>query len=142
MLVFYAPINNLGYGIHSNVKVTGFNAYGGGFNASGTVKPGMSTFALLALEYSFTQKIAFAMDILYNYIDKTTFSGNPGTNLDGTIASNSVGSSQQLSLTPGLEYNFNKNIGLLLSSWFTVNGRNATDFAGGALLLTYYIGNS
>ncbi len=136
------PINfyiNVGFGLPTDVKVQGFNAYGGGLGTDGSVKPGKTISALLALEYSFTQKVAFAMDASYNFASTTTFTGTLGTNSDGTAASNSTGRSHQLSLTPALEYNFNDKIGLLFSSWFSVAGRNSTDFAGGVLLLTYNI---
>ena len=139
------PINfyfNLGCGLPTTVKVKGFNAYGGGFNTDGKVKPGKTINALLAFEFSFTQKCAFAMDLSYNYASKTTFKGTPGTNNDGTVATNFTGSSQLFSLTPGIEYNFNDDIGLLFSSWFSVYGKNSTDFAGGIISLNYKIGNS
>jgi hypothetical protein len=128
---------NANYSLPTNVSVKGFNSYGGGFGTNGTVKPGHVINGIFSLEFSFTQSWVFATDVLYTYSTKTRFSGTEGLNSNGTVASNSSGESDQWSLTPSLEYNFNENFGLILGSWFTVKGKNSSDFAGGVFSLTY-----
>lgn len=113
------------------VHVRSFNVYGGGFKTNGTVRPGNAYSADLGLELSITQPWVAALDIVYNWSNKTTFHGNPGFNADGTPATVGTGYSDQLSLAPAIEYNFNENMGILWGVWFTVRGRNAGDFVSG-----------
>ena len=113
------------------VHVRNFNMYGGGFKTSGTVRPGNAYSADLGLELSITQPWAIALDIVYNWQNKTTFHGKPGFNADGTPASVGGLYNDQLSLAPAVEYNFSDSMGLLWGVWFTVYGRNAGDFVSG-----------
>jgi len=128
---------NFAYVIPANVHVTNFNAYGGGFNTDGTVKPGQSLLAIFAVEYSLNQNWVLATDISYTYTFKTTFSGIAGTTVTGAQASVNAPASQSLILTPTIEYNFSLNLGALLSSWFTVWGKHTDKFGGAAFSVTY-----
>nr|NGX33568.1 hypothetical protein [Candidatus Anoxychlamydiales bacterium] len=85
----------------------------------------------------FTQRWVFAMDIAQTYSGKTTFKGIPGTNQDGSIASNTKKNSNQTSLAPAIEYNFSANLGMLAGAHFSLRGKNATDFKSGIISATY-----
>jgi len=120
------------------VHVRNFNVYGGGFGTSGTVHPGNAYNADLGLELSITQPWVIALDIVYNWQNKTSFHGKSGFNADGTPASVGGGYSDQLSLAPAVEYNFNENMGILWGLWFTVYGRSAPDFVSGIFSWYWY----
>ncbi len=124
--------------LSTSVHVRNFNAYGGGFGTSGSVHPGNAYSADLGLELSITQPWVAALDVVYNWQNKTTFHGKSGFNAEGTPASVGTGYSDQLSLAPAIEYNFNENMGILWGVWFTVYGRNAGDFVSGIFSWYWY----
>ncbi len=127
------PMNfrfSLEYTIPSLVKVHGFNTYGGGFGTSGKVRPGGTFAGEFGYEYSFTQKWVAALDVLYTYMSKTTFSGHTEVPVGGPF-------NEQLSLAPAIEYNPNPDLGVIVGVWFTVWGRNAYDFVSGVASVTY-----
>ncbi len=142
-LVFWSnkhPMNlraSYTYTIPSSVHVRGFNTYGGGYGAAGKVRPGNSSQANAAFEYSFTQRWVFATDLVYTWANKTTFSGNPGTLKGGKTSTVGYGSSDQLSLAPAFEYNPNPNLGFIAGVWFDVYGRNTSKFVSGIISVCY-----
>lgn len=123
--------------MNSDVDVDDFNAYGGGFGTDGTVHPGSNFSMDFGYEYSFTQRWVFALDVVYAYNCRTTFSGDPG--LDGTGAVASVGGpfNDQLSFAPAIEYNVNENFGYIAGVWFSAWGRNSLNFVSGVFSFTY-----
>jgi len=134
------PMNfrlSLNYNIPSVVSVKGFNAYGGGYKTDGKVHVGDTFAADLGYEYSFTQKWVAALDIVYNYSLRTKFSGDPGFASPGTPALVGGPFNDQLSLAPALEYNPNPNLSFLAGVWFTVWGRNSSNFVSGVLTVEY-----
>lgn len=134
------PMNTrlfLGYNIPSPVSVEGFNVYGGGFDAKGTVKPGNTFTADLGLEVSLTQRWVGALDIVYVASNKTKFHGNPGTLSGGAASSIGGPSSDNLSLAPAIEYNWNDSFGLVTGIQFSVYGRNSFNFVSGQLSVYY-----
>jgi len=124
------------YTILSKVNVSGFNTYGGGFGTKGTVKPGNAFFLSFGYEYSIYQKFVLAIDVAYEYQNISTFKGTNGTIL-GFPAPVGNRSKDVLSLAPALEYNFSENLSLIGGAWFSVRGRNTSDFAAGIVTLTY-----
>lgn len=120
-----------GYNIPSKVHVEGFNVYGGGFGTRGTVRPGNTFKADLGIEWSVNQPWVLCFDIVYSASNRTTFSGRPGTLRDGTPAAVGGGYSDNLSLAPGFEYNWNENLGIVAGTWFSVYGRNSLAFVQG-----------
>lgn len=128
---------SLGYQLNSDVEVDDFNAYGGGFGTDGRVSPGNTFSADFGYEFSFTQKWVFALDVVYVYSSKTTFSGNPGVDFTGAPASVGGPFSDQLSLAPALEYNVSENFGYIAGVWFSPWGRNSLDFVSGVFSFTY-----
>ena len=135
------PINlnlNLSYIVSSALKVHGFNTYGGGFGTKGTLKPGNQFIANFALEYSLTQNWVIGSDIHYSYQDPCSFSGQKGLLADHSVPSLSSLSSNQWSLAPCLEYNWDQNLSANIGSWLTVAGKNAFDFTSILGTVSYY----
>lgn len=124
--------------IPSRVHVHGINTYGGARNTNAKVKVGQSWGLLYGMEYSLTQNWALAIDLSATGDFRTTFSGNPGTNPDGTRASLGNPPAFQFSLAPAIEYNFNESVGIIAGAWFTVAGRNNTKFISAVIAINYY----
>ncbi len=131
------------WGIPSSAHVRGFNSYGGGYGTAGTVHIGASYDGFFALEYNFTRNWALAMDVVYAHSNKTKFSGVKGAPFKEAIfsipnAAIGSASSEQLSLAPAIEYNWNENVGLIAGAWFSVAGRNASNFCSGIVAVNIY----
>lgn len=128
------PLNTriaLGYKIATPVHVKGFNVYGGGFGTNGTVFAGNSFNADLGLELSISQPWVAALDVVYTCTNRTKFHGISGVDANGAPAFVGGGFSDQLSLAPAIEYNFNDQMGLVWGAWFSVYGRNSSNFVSG-----------
>jgi hypothetical protein len=121
----------LGYTIATPVHVKNFNSYGGGFRTKGTVFPGNNFSADLGLELSISQPWVIALDVAYTFTNQTHFHGIHGVTSTGAPASVGGGYSDQLSLAPAIEYNFNDHNGLIAGAWFSVYGRNSSNFVSG-----------
>jgi hypothetical protein len=134
------PMNfrfSFNYIIPAKVSVSGFNSYGGGFGTKGKVDVGNAFFLSFGWEFSVYQKLVIALDIAYEYQNQSTFKGINGLTFLGTIAPVGSRSQDVLSLAPALEYNFSQNLSLIGGAWFSVWGRNTSDFASGIITLTY-----
>lgn len=129
---------SFGYNIPSNVHVKGFNSYGGGHETRGTVRPGHTFSTIIGLEFTLALHWAFALDIANVYGNKTSFSGRRGTTSTGSTASVGGPSFDQVSLAPAIEYNFNESMGIIAGAWFTVAGRNTTQFASGIIAFNWF----
>jgi hypothetical protein len=128
---------SLNYGVPAKVNVKSFNSYGGGHGCDGTVTPAQYFAGSFGYEFSCAQKIVLACDIAYEYYDEVKFSGINGTLADGTAASCTSPSSDALSLAPAIEFVFTPDIALVIGTWFTVYGRNASNFAAGIISFSY-----
>ena len=141
--MFYStahPVNtrlSLAYTVSCPVKVHGFNAYGGGYGTKGTVHPGDKFSADLGIEVSLTQRWVFCNDFIYSYTDRTKFHGNPGRTASGGTAGIGKGYSDNFNLAPGIEYNWNENLGVLGGVNFSVYGRNSSNFVNAILSVEY-----
>jgi len=122
---------------NDDVRVKGFNAYGGGFGTDGKIDKGDTLNIDFGYELSITQRWVLACDVAYTYSNANHFSGTSGTKADGTPATHSQVSSDQLSLAPAIEYNVSDKGGFIGGVWFTVAGRNASQFASAVLSYTY-----
>lgn len=135
---FFSLRWSLSYLFPLKVKVHGFNAYGGGFNTSGKIRPGQTLIAFLSGEYSLNQRWVLAFDTEFLYQRKSSrFSGNFGTTEIGTPAQIGLPSSVQISFAPEVEYNFNPYSGLLFGAWATLSGRNSIAFVSIFLAYVY-----
>jgi len=124
-IIYFTPrqplsINlNLGCNAPTTVHVKGFNLYGGGPIANGSVKPGQQFLGNLGLEYSLTINWILGLDIHYTHQNKS-HSAHPDLGLP---------SSEEYSLAPCIEYNPTTHFGIEAGAWFSIAGRNAFSFA-------------
>lgn len=135
--IFFAPRFNVQYTIPNAVHVKGLNAYGGGHHTHGTVYPGQQLQFLFGFEISLSQRWAIAGDIDYLHVSKTRFKGHKGKTKGVT---NKIGlpSSEQLSIAPGIEYNWSAYVGIIAGAWFSVAGRNQLEFATAIVAVNIY----
>ncbi|MES2200494.1 MAG: hypothetical protein V4489_10075 [Chlamydiota bacterium] len=117
----------------NSVAVKGLNVYGGALDTKGTAYPGASFSCDVAMEYTLSQNWTLAADLFYSHTNKIKFSGNPGT-----LATVGKPSSEQISLAPAIEYNWNINVGIITGVWFTVAGRNSSCFTASVTALNIY----
>jgi hypothetical protein len=125
--------------LFSDVHVHGVNVFGGGSRTDGTVKLDNSYSVDLAFEYTLTQKWVPVFEVLYAHSPGSHFDGNPGFTPDGVDAGVGGGKSEQVSLAPALEYNFNSNIGIIGGVWFSVTGPHSATFTSGVVAINIYI---
>lgn len=104
------------------IHVQGLNAYG---DKTGIVRPGNFFILDSALQYSLTQNWALACDFRYEHGNK-----------DSGVSTRA--SHEEVSLAPAIEYNFNKELGVIAGVWFTIAGRNVSQFANGIISLVAY----
>ncbi len=130
---------NATYGLYSPITVQGFNSYGGGFGTDGRVDPGSVTTLTVAGEYSLTRHLILALDIGFQTIDATNFSGTTGVGTSGEPAVVGRGYGNLLTIAPALEYNFNEHVGLITGPWFSLRGRNTSEFFGVVAALYLYM---
>jgi hypothetical protein len=113
------------YTVPLPISVHGLSLYGG-FPTTGpikgtrgTVTRGHSFTIRQGFEYSLTHSWVLACDLQYVHNNKTRFSGHspPGT-------APKAPSSEEFSIAPAIEYNFNVNIGVIAGSFFSIGGRN------------------
>ncbi len=136
---FLAPRFSLNYVAHTPVQVEGINTFGGSLDTKGTIYPGNVFWSDFGLEYTLTRNWVFAMDIFYSHTNKVRFSGKPGFIAPGVPVKMTSPSSESISLAPAIEYNWNINVGLIAGVWFTVKGRNSSQFTSGVIALNMYI---
>ncbi len=108
------------------VNVQGINAYGGDPSTEGKARPGNLWQGILAFEYTLSQNWVLALDMVYNHISRTKFSGTTEEPMGSP-------SSEQFSLAPAVEYCFSENFGINAGAWFTVAGRNTDQFASAVM---------
>jgi hypothetical protein len=128
----------LDYQISTPAHVSGFNAYGGGYGAHGTVYPGQQFQFDAALEYTLTRNWALACDFVGTIQGSSRFTGDPGM-IEPTIpAVDKTQPSIQYSIAPAIEYNWSDEIGIIAGGWFTVAGKNISRFFTGVVAFNYY----
>jgi hypothetical protein len=122
---------------NNRAHVKGFHAYGGGYGTDGKVDVGQSLNVDFGYEISISQPWVFAVDLAYTHSQRSRFSGTAGVNADGTPVSTASTWSDQLSLAPAIEYNISDKGGFIGGVWFTLTGRESSQFAGAVLSFTY-----
>ena len=122
--VFRYPVNAT-YGFFSPVTVQGFNTYGEEFGSEGRVQPGSVATLIVAGEYSLTRHLVLALDIGFQTINATDFSGTTGVGVSGEPAMVGRGYGNLLTIAPAVEYNFNQHVGRIAGPWFSLRGRTS-----------------
>ncbi|MBY0529159.1 MAG: hypothetical protein K2P51_03110 [Rhabdochlamydiaceae bacterium] len=113
------------------VHVKGLNAYGGDEETRGKIYSGNTFTGLIGLEYTWTQRWALALDIDYSHSNKVRFTGRSTAAMGGP-------SSDQWSIAPAIEYNWSAYVGMIAGCWFSLGGRNASEFANGIIAINIY----
>ncbi|WP_420420724.1 hypothetical protein [Simkania sp.] len=121
---------SLGYLFAFPVHIDGLSVYGGAPDTSGKVFPGQTFIGYLSGEVQITQNWAFACDTEYLITRHDRFSGKPGTE-DGEKALVGNPFSVSISIAPAIEYSYSENFGLIGGVWFSLAGKNASQFFGG-----------
>lgn len=134
---FFAPRFNVQYTIPTAVHVKNLNTYGGGHHTHGKVYPGQTLRLLFGFEIALSQRWAIAGDIQYQHVSKTRFKGHKGTS-NGIPNLIGAPSSESVSIAPAIEYDWSAHYGIIAGVWFTVAGRNTTEFASGVVAINIY----
>jgi hypothetical protein len=121
---------NVTHGFYTPVTVNGFNAYGGGFGTAGRIDPGSVTTVTLAAEYTVTQHLVLAMDIGFQTVNATDFSGTAGVGVNGEPAMVGKGYSNLLTVAPAVEYHWNRQVAVIAGPWMSLRGKNTAEFFG------------
>lgn len=120
------------------VTVHGRNVFGGSDQTVGRVHPGDFTGIDLAYEFTITQNWVAVMEAFASIRGASTFSGNPGFDSTGKLATIGSNSQTAISIAPALEYNFSSNVGVIAGVWYSVTGRNSVDFSSFVIALNVY----
>ena len=115
------------------VNLRGLNSYGGAADTNGRIDLGNHFSTDLAFELTLTRHWVPAIDLLYVTTASNRFHGNPGTTSSGLPAMISTLSSEQFSIAPAMEYNFNADLGIIGGVWYSVSGRSSPDFVSGVI---------
>lgn len=158
---------SVGYLYSNAVHVDGYSSYGGTAHTNGDVKPGSVYTFDLAEELSLSQHWVVVLEGFYQYQDSDRFYGDYG-NTDINFRKKTrqeikealsrlmpskhnisslflelpkVGNSvvNMLSFAPALEYNFSKEFGVILGTWFSFYGKNTPDFGSVALGINIFL---
>jgi len=128
----------LNYTYSAPVHIKGFNYYGGGFGTNGRYFSGPSFQADLGLEFTLSQTWAVALDAIWTWSGKSSFTGTPGTTFEQRAPAIAGPSGVQYSLAPAIEYNPNANFGIVAGAWFTPAGKNSLEFVSSIIAFNYY----
>ena len=108
----------------SNVNVKGVSVYGTAAGFRGHARPGSSIFLDAAWEYSLTRRWVLALDATYRHQGNTQVSGIHSSTL-ANVQLNS-GASDAFGLAPAIEYNWKRNLGVIVGARVIPSGRNTT----------------
>jgi len=120
---------NLTYGWSDSTSVSDSSVYGTPVGFHGRARPGPAITAVSAWEYSFTRNWVLALDVVYQHQDNIHVAGyvtGAAAGANTYPLQTDSGPSESWSFAPALEYNFNRNIGVIAGAKFTGWGRNAS----------------
>lgn len=129
---------SLNYLKPSRVSVRGLSSFGGTADTMGSVDPGSLFTTDLAAEFTVTQNWVAVMEGYYATRAATGFNGIIGNDATGMPGSIGHGDIEEITLAPAIEYNFSPNVGVIAGPWFTVKGRETTEFISYVLALNAY----
>lgn len=141
------------YSHAATVLLNGLSAYGGTELTNGLIAPGDSIGIDLAGEFTLTQHWAAVLEGNFIYQQASRFRGvadeettrTPRLIINNPRLSSLTGGSvigkgnlDQITLAPGIEYNFSANYGVVAGAWFTIAGKNTPSFVAPMILLNAY----
>src|SRR4051812_875241 len=113
---------NVSETLSSTASVRGVSVYGTPFGFRGNAEPGKSLFLNAAWEYSLTRNWVPALDVTYKHAGNTKVFGYD----NGVPLSLDSGSSDGVSFTPAIEYNWTSNIGVIVGTRLIPNSHNTS----------------
>lgn len=129
---------SLSYLYTSDVNIMGLSSFGGSPNTNGVIDPGNLSTVDLAGELTLTQNWVAVMEAYYAKRTPSRFRGFLGTDVHGMPAMIGHGNIEEITLAPAVEYNFSPTIGLIAGPWFTVAGRETSQFISYVVALNAY----
>lgn len=122
----------------STVKVFGANHFGGTDTTDGTINPGISGAIDLAAEYTLSRTWVAVVEGFYTLGAPLRFTGNPGVTQLGTPLRFEANANRELSFAPAIEYNFTETVGIIAGTWFSVYGKNISQFGAPVVAVNAY----
>ncbi|HBI21820.1 MAG TPA: hypothetical protein DDY37_04435 [Legionella sp.] len=139
------------YSHAATVLLNGISAYGGTERTKGLIAPGDSVGINLAGEFTLTQHWVAVIEGNFIYQQASRFRGSLGENALAKVSTSRLstlaggglrgignGDIDQFTLSPGLEYNFSVNYGVIAGVWFMVAGKNAPSFVAPMMMFNAY----
>jgi Putative MetA-pathway of phenol degradation len=128
---------NVAPAFSSGVNVHDVSVYGTSTGFRGQATPGASVFVDAAWEYSLTRRWVLALDAVYRYQANTPVSGYNALDPNRAAIRVNSGSSDAYGLAPAVEYNWNRNIGIVLGTRLIPAGRNTPSTITPAIAINY-----
>jgi hypothetical protein len=119
------------------VTVQDVSVYGTSQGFRGQARPGPSIFVDLATEYSLTQRWVLALDATYRRQGNTSVVGYVTLNSNPSAFDLNSGASDAFGLAPAIEYNWGRNIGVLLGVRLIPAAHNASATVTPALAVNF-----
>jgi hypothetical protein len=127
---------NVSEAFSTSVNVQGVSVYGTAGEFTGDAKPGNTSYADLAWEYSLTRNWVLALDVEYHFEGNTHLSGHDALDLNSEQNINS-GTTGELIFAPAFEYNWKPNLGVLLGTRIIEIGNNVAPTITPALAINF-----
>ena len=120
---------NATYCLYWPVSVHGFNAYG---QDSARMAGEPRAIATLTGRRRVFPYATSSRRVGYQFqtVNATHFSGTTGVGVNGEPTTVGKGYSNLFTVASAVEYNFNPHVGLIAGPWFSLTGRNTSDFFG------------
>jgi len=127
---------NVAPALSRGVKVQDVSVYGTSAGFRGHAKPGPSIFVDAAWEYSMTKRWVFALDATYRHQGNTSVIGY---NISDPVQPIQLSSrtADAFGLAPAIEYNWKRNLGVLLGARLIPLGRNTAITITPALAINF-----
>lgn len=126
----------------ATTDVHGISAFGTDSGFNGTGRSGLSYNIGTSIEYSFTQRLVFAVDFAYsaalsNHVYGSTFNGTGFTPFDARS-----GHSDLLQIAPAFEYSLGPRFGIIAGVNFLAEGHNTSNFIQPQIAFNYVFDTS
>ena len=128
---------NVAPAFSSTAKIQDVSIYGTTAGFRGHATPGASIFVDAAWEYSVTRRWVLALDAVYRHQANTPVTGYNAFDPNRSTLRLDSGSSVAFQLAPAVEYNWKRNIGVLLGTRFIPAGRNTAATITPAIAINY-----
>ena len=121
---------------NNTVNVQNVSVYGTTAGFTGNAKPGATSYAVAAWEYSVTRRWVLALDAAYTHNGNTSVTGY------NTLDSNSVqdsntGSSDVYTFAPAFEYNWKPTLGVIIGTRVVELGRNISPSVAAVVAINF-----